>query len=588
MVQPHDQPVPPLTFDEVSPNTLILRIHQVRYLIFRYWWVVVLTVGIGMAIQGYLASQRPTRYVSNSRMIVNGQVNIGVTAFYSEEYSQFFGTQVAIMRSPQTYEEAVERVRALHPEITPDDSASVEANQEPKTSIFNLSVSSVNPAYAQALLTAVMDTYLERKRSRREQNTNETVSALTEEISRLDNEIRDDEQKLVEFQKDNNVVFIEEQSSSAALYLVNLNNELARLTKEHDLLELEGDVVPTLGAESAGAGDATTAAQSSTDTDVINKANASVAAEQETIDKLKILRADYGTYLKDQHPKMIELDDEIQKEEAFLDVLKSKSVDARKAHRDFLLLQIQNLQKQITEQNAKSLDLNQRLGTYNELKNKITREENLYAQLAASFQNVDLNKSIGQEDVVVMEPAAQAYSVAVNYPVQLGLGALGGLFVAAVLIFLLSRLSDPVISPLQLQERIDYPIIAQVTVARQQKTKTGPRVPLLVERDKRHMLIEAYRNIRSSILFSSATATSPRSLLVSSAAPGEGKSTLASNLAITFAFAGARTLLIDADLRRGILHELFNLPASPASPKRCGTRWRGATRCSPPIFPIST
>jgi capsular exopolysaccharide synthesis family protein len=131
-----------------------------------------------------------------------------------------------------------------------------------------------------------------------------------------------------------------------------------------------------------------------------------------------------------------------------------------------------------------------------------------------------------------------------------------------------------------LQERINYPIVAQVTVARQQRTKAGLRVPLLVERDKRHMLIEAYRNIRSSILFSSATATSPRSLLISSAAPGEGKSTVASNLAITFAFAGARTLLIDADLRRGILHELFNLPASPGLSEtlRDLVTWRDAVQ----------
>lgn len=70
---------------------------------------------------------------------------------------------------------------------------------------------------------------------------------------------------------------------------------------------------------------------------------------------------------------------------------------------------------------------------------------------------------------------------------------------------------------------------------------------------------EAYRTLRSSVEFSSLDDPC-RSLLVTSAAPGEGKSVTAANLAVVYAQTGRKVLLVDADLRRGTLHELFGVP----------------------------
>ena len=91
------------------------------------------------------------------------------------------------------------------------------------------------------------------------------------------------------------------------------------------------------------------------------------------------------------------------------------------------------------------------------------------------------------------------------------------------------------------------------------KEKAKGKVTLLQPDDARHVFAESYRNVRSSIFFMPYEGPRPKTLLITSAVPNEGKSTISSNLAITMALSGARTLLIDGDLRRGALREAFGI-----------------------------
>ena len=80
--------------------------------------------------------------------------------------------------------------------------------------------------------------------------------------------------------------------------------------------------------------------------------------------------------------------------------------------------------------------------------------------------------------------------------------------------------------------------------------------------DPRSPASEAYRALRTNLSFYSLDKPL-RTLSVTSPAAGEGKSTTAANLAVTMAQSGRRTILVDCDLRRPTLHELFGLPMSP-------------------------
>src|SRR3712207_2952492 len=82
---------------------------------------------------------------------------------------------------------------------------------------------------------------------------------------------------------------------------------------------------------------------------------------------------------------------------------------------------------------------------------------------------------------------------------------------------------------------------------------------LIALRDPRSPAAEAYRTLRTNIQFSSLDKPL-RTLLATSTAPDEGKSTTIANLAVTIAQAEQRVILVDCDLRRPTLHALFDLP----------------------------
>jgi capsular exopolysaccharide synthesis family protein len=96
------------------------------------------------------------------------------------------------------------------------------------------------------------------------------------------------------------------------------------------------------------------------------------------------------------------------------------------------------------------------------------------------------------------------------------------------------------------------------------RVAAGPRLGdgLVAASDVHSIAAEAYRLLRTNLLFSLPSGPL-RSVLVTSPSPGDGKTTVAANLAIAFAHQGMRVLLVDADLRRGRIHDLFHVARDP-------------------------
>ena len=86
---------------------------------------------------------------------------------------------------------------------------------------------------------------------------------------------------------------------------------------------------------------------------------------------------------------------------------------------------------------------------------------------------------------------------------------------------------------------------------------------LITYEDPKSPISESYRTLRTNISYASSVDMKIKSLLISSSQPGEGKSTTAANLAIAFAQLRKKTLLVDADLRKPVQHNVFGHPRGP-------------------------
>ena len=125
---------------------------------------------------------------------------------------------------------------------------------------------------------------------------------------------------------------------------------------------------------------------------------------------------------------------------------------------------------------------------------------------------------------------------------------------------LLDRFDDSVQNPDEIRDRLRLPLLGSIPRVRHTPAHDAARLVTHVE--PQSLVAEAFRSLRTNLAFARAH-QDLRTIVVTSAAPGDGKSTIAVNLATTFAQQGQRTLLIDADLRRAVIDRTFDIPRSP-------------------------
>ena len=247
-----------------------------------------------------------------------GKLNISQSAVYSEDSVNFYGTQIQLMQSAEVRRSAEALVRSTHPEMQPVP-VEITVTQKPRTSIFDLQAIGSTADYTQAYLNAVMQKYLDFKKGMREDQGHNVTTAITEQLIQVEKDLRNGEDEMLEFQKQNNIGFIQEEGNSAAAYLVRLNQQYAALKTEYDLLSLL-DLDQNLDRTQKTRPDAAAGAQPADDqsggmpfSDVGPEGDYLKAKQA-----LQLLKAERDTLSKDlrpKHPKIIKLNDEIAKQE---------------------------------------------------------------------------------------------------------------------------------------------------------------------------------------------------------------------------------------------------------------------------------
>ena len=552
-------------------------LHRYKSSLRKRWWLLPLGLAAGLGVQGYRIWSTPPSYSSVGRMIVAIKINAQIGAGYMEELTQFLGTQAALMKSARVLEKAYDRVKALKPNL-PAVPVDLQIAVSPKTTIFNLKTTGSEPEYTRAYLDACMEEYILLKKDMRVSTSDTTLANITEQITSLERDLKKYEDEELSFKTTNNVTLIQEQGNYAAKYLVQLNGQLALLKTEGQLLTLL-NLDQNLDRQQRKAPVASTGSEPATENEPLNLLNSDYFKARQDLQLKKAEFQEWSEYLKPKHPRMVALSEDITRRERLLEIFKEQSQEQLESRRKSIALQIENLEKEIKEWEIKSLDVSKRKADHERILANKQRIQNLYDRLLGTMQSIGVDTRISPESVTVLERATRPFPAGPNPSTTLVIGAIVGMLAALGIVMLVERLDDRPSSFTDLQELFDEPVLGQIPLEfGLNRSRNG--VPVLQPDDKRHVFLEAYRSLRSSLLYMSSEGKRPRVLLVTSAVPSDGKSMTAANLAITMALSGSRVVLVDADMRKGMMHQHFQVEATPGLNEVLSqsTDWRQAVR----------
>ncbi|MEE8428536.1 MAG: polysaccharide biosynthesis tyrosine autokinase, partial [Gammaproteobacteria bacterium] len=208
-------------------------------------------------------------------------------------------------------------------------------------------------------------------------------------------------------------------------------------------------------------------------------------------------------------------------------------------------------------------NLQDRAIQYNILKREWETNKQLYSGLLERMKEVgvaagmELN-NISIIDRAVIPVAPYKPKLRSNVSVAGLLGLMGGLGLA----FLLAYLDNTLRTPEELEKVLGLSSLGMVPKADPKELSEVTSLDLVSHQERDSELSEAFRSIRTSLMFSSPQGP-PKTLLVTSATPSEGKSMNAANLAVVLAQNNAAVLLVDSDLRKPRIHRIFGKPLSP-------------------------
>ncbi len=532
----------------------------------RRWWIPFLSLLVAGAAGLAYARLQPVGYVSYARMWVRGTLRVTEMAQYTEDSGSFFGTQVALMESSEMRLRALNRLKRLDPGFTiPRDKdgnkvpVSLRVNQAPKSAVFVLECSSPDPKYAKDFLNASMDEFLAYKNEVRAATAGDVLASVSSQVYKQQASLKEEQEKLREFQRENNVVLLEEQFRDGANRLAELNNQVASLELQVDLMDaaaLERIVTAqsrtNFIAASPNAGSLMGLSAS------IPTVSDQIVAARQRLEGLKLQKEQLSRYLKPKHPKIVALDEDVARGEKALEFLTQQNQEYMATAKDALRIRIRSLGSAVKDLETEVRDVNRRHADYEGIKANIERQQSLYNQLLTLLRSVDLNSNIDQESVAIFERASEPVLTRKRTAYLLGMALAIGAFFGFGTVYLLARLDDRCDDLDDVRAAFDEEVFGQIPdVAIRSR-----RRPLLVPLNARQAaFVESCRGLRSTLLFGLPEPGEAKVILVTSAIPGEGKSTVAVNLAQALSAGGLRVLLIDGDLRRGRLHDTLKKPA---------------------------
>ena len=589
-----------LSLPNAGQSSTLARIHETsakfqRYkiLLRRRWWFLLLTAAIGVCFKTLLVTGKPQQFVSLAKLVAGGRMVSSTQGApgYVEYLTDFYGTIIETLHSAEMHRHALERVRALNPDLR-EAEVDVHVTQNKGSAIFNVAAIGTDRKFTQIFLDALLDEFKAFREQIREQQRNKALTALAEDVVKRETQLKEKGDRLATFKKSNNVVVLSNGQNQAAEFLKQVTQEKQRITLQlSDISLAVADVDSSLqqrqritAQQVPGAAPKPETVTGAADNNAFGRDSMGgfTRAEQdylETKRSITLLKADRNEMLKSRrpaHPDVIAVDEKIAKMETILDTYQDEILGELKGQKADIERRLSVLDAKIQEFTQLASDMGGKLSEYERMVKDFEESERAYKEIFELVHKFQVGEEMQGDYVSIMERASVAVQDLVDpiMPILMGLGM--GLGAGALILLLFDRLDDRMNSFSEFQTLFpNEAILGQVPEQRQRGD-----VALLRPNDDRHLYAEAFRSVRSSLLFKNWSGKPPKTILVTSAVPNEGKTTVTSNLAVTMALAGARVLLADCDLRRGGVAELFKLQVSPglSDVLRGKVHWRDAVQ----------
>lgn len=279
---------------------------------------------------------------------------------------------------------------------------------------------------------------------------------------------------------------------------------------------------------------------------------------------------------REQHPDLqqaVELEQKLQKQ--FMNAC-ADAIYALKSRYEMLAQREQNLQAALEEQEKVSFELGRKLVRYNELKRNIEADQEIHQAVIARMKEASISESLPTDIIRLAEEARPAKLPFRPRPAQAMVrGIVLGLILGIGSIFLSYYADHRFRRNEEVERLLGMPVLSTIPLIFDKTVRERGMVSHLKQNGE---VAEAFRTLRASLLLREDVRNAPV-LMVTSAGPGEGKSLIAANLAISFAQDGRRTLLVGADLRRPLLTKIFGTDrecAGLAEVLKGEVRWREA------------
>lgn len=423
-----------------------------------------------------------------------------------------------------------------------------------------ISVTSLSASSAAEKANTLTEKFIEFDLSLKNSKTNERLAILENELRLAQADLEEANQRLQSFRERNPLVGVgaggqtvdqitslEERRSSLQLKINDIESSIASVEASSDL---------------AGKSIATRELLSYLSSEALPVATAFTTEFAELSNERDRLTSNYGP----THNFVVE-------NQRNLLALMEKVTEAAQEHVSVLTERLNNLGQNIEQRNFTLRTMPQKERELAELRIDQGVKSDLYTQVLARYNAAKIKKQVEVGDIAIVDvatppPPQSTLRILIK---KCLLGLVIGLGMGVVLALVLEFFDKTVQDQEDLQSRlVSIPVLGSIPVINDDnevpeniKDVKGKRDTKLITLDYSPTLeSESYRDLRTKLLF--ANSDKPvSSILVTSLRPGEGKSLTAANLAVTFAQQKISTLIIDGDLRRGVLHNVFGNKKKP-------------------------